>query len=79
MLLKELMAYSPYELDKEQKSQLFLQRMNTLTHLHYENCEEYRRICDLLFVGNREAEKVEDVPFLPVSLFKQRELRSVLP
>lgn len=78
-MLEELMAYSPYELDKEQKSQIFLQRMNTLTHLHYENCEEYRRICDLLFVGNREAEKVEDVPFLPVSLFKQRELRSVSP
>lgn len=77
MLLEELMAYSPYELERGKKQQLFLQRMNTLTHLHYEKCVEYRKICDLLFAGDKEAEVLDDVPFLPVSLFKRRELRSV--
>lgn len=75
--MKELMDYSPYELEKEQKRQLFLRRMNTLTHLHYQNCVEYRRICDMLFAGNEDADQLEDVPFLPVSLFKKRELKSV--
>ncbi len=69
----------PYSLAAVEKSVRQLTRLNELTAWHYENCAAYRNVLDAGFGGRRAAaaERIEDVPFLPVTLFKQHELRSV--
>ena len=73
----EILSYSPYEWNQEQKQALLLERMNELTRLHYENCTEYQILLNKLHVGKTEYHRLEDIPFLPVSLFKKLSLKSV--
>ena len=54
-----------------------MEDLNALTQYHAANCEPYRRILDGLWGGQTSAACVEDVPYLPVSLFKTHQLRSV--
>lgn len=75
---RDLLSYKPYELDSERKRQLFLERMNDLTQKSYENCNEYRRLIEMLLPDGKNADSVEKVPFLPVSLFKTNKLCSIL-
>jgi Acyl-protein synthetase, LuxE len=79
--LEKLLAAAPYSLPQEEKRALLTERTRDLTRHHYERCEPYRILVDRIFGGTRalEFERLEDAPFLPVSLFKTRELRSVEP
>ncbi len=77
--LQQLLAAPPYGLPQAKKREILVQRTRALTAHHYEHCTSYRDIVDRLFGGQRALnfERLEDAPFLPVSLFKTRELRSV--
>jgi Acyl-protein synthetase, LuxE len=77
--LPEFLAHSPYSLPQAEKRALLTRRARTLTRSHYARSEAYRNIVDRLFGGARalDFERLEDAPYLPVSLFKTRELRSV--
>jgi len=68
MEFNEILEIKPYSLKKEEKAELLSKRLGYLTKKHYENCSEYRRIKDVLDV---------DMPFLPVRIFKDMELKSV--
>lgn len=67
---------SPFHLTKNEKKMLLLQKLNYLTKWHYEQNSSYRAM-----VGKShaiiEANKLEEVPFLPVQLFKLMDLVSV--
>jgi Acyl-protein synthetase, LuxE len=69
----------PYSLTAVEKRARQIPRLNELTAWHYENCAVYRNVLEAAFGGRRAAqvERMEDVPFLPVAMFKQHELRSV--
>lgn len=54
-----------------------MQGINTLTQHHAEACLPYSRILNGAWAGLRQAERLADVPFLPVSLFKTHLLKSV--
>ena len=56
---------------------VFLEKINNLSVLHFRHCEEYRKIIDRLFAGIYTAKNLEEVPFIPVSLFKELDLKSV--
>src|SRR5207344_235934 len=77
--LDKLLAAAPYSLSQKEKRAILADRTRELTQLHYERCEPYRNLVDRIFGGARvlQFERLEDAPFLPVSLFKTRELRSV--
>jgi hypothetical protein len=79
--LDKLLAVGPYALPQEAKRTILTERTRELTRQHYERCQPYRNLLDRIFGGPRalEFERLEDAPFLPVSLFKTRELRSVAP
>ena len=53
-----------------------LSDINLLTSLHYANNTTYRHFVESLF-SSVEAESLEDVPYLPVTAFKGRRLKSV--
>lgn len=48
-----------------------------LTQFHYERCEKYKKIVDILGYNLAAMNSIESLPFIPVRLFKQHELMSV--
>ena len=67
----------PFGFTKEEKYVLLSARLSELTRLHYANCPEYRAMLDALGFSPYGQVPYEQLPFLPVSLFKRLELRSV--
>lgn len=73
----EFLKLAPFSLDKKTKDELLRDRLLSLTRLHYDKCEEYKRILDSIGFDFKEVKSCYDVPFLHVSLFKRLELRSI--
>src|SRR6185312_5023094 len=75
----DLMTQEPYGLGARAKRDRLLPALDSLTRHHYLQCEPYRRIVDAAFGGLKAAaySSMEELPFVPVSLFKQLDLRSV--
>lgn len=46
MDINEILEIAPYSLSKEEKHKLLNERLQELTHKHYEKCPEYRRMMD---------------------------------
>ena len=68
----------PHSLAKVEKEKFLDERLLSLTRLHYANCAEYRRILDAMGFDPSSEWSYEELPFIPVRLFKQCELKSVL-
>lgn len=77
MKYEELLKISPFSLNKEEKRILLTERLVELTKLHQENCPEYNAILRSISCNPYDISCYEDIPFLPVRLFKELELRSV--
>jgi hypothetical protein len=73
-LYDSLFKANPYGLDAHEKNHILLEQLQRLTHHHKENCPDYSK-----FVGalNMAVNSIETIPFIPVSLFKELELKSV--
>ena len=74
---QEFLKVSPYSLTHEEKRQKFTEYMNELSRYHYENSAEYKKMLDGLNFSPKKNYELEELPFLPVGLFKDYELRSV--
>lgn len=61
----------------EEKERLLLNGLNELTAFHKEHSLEYRRILSAMWGGGEPAATLADVPYLPVGLFKEMDLKSV--
>ena len=72
-----LLSLGPYSMPREEKAALYREELTALTRWHRARCPEYRRLLDAL--GCPEGAELEEgeVPMLPVSVFKELELRSV--
>lgn len=75
--LAEALAATPYSLPQAQREALMLRGLNELTARHHAACPEYARILDGAWQGARPADRLAEVPYLPVSLFKSQKLQSV--
>ncbi|MCR5702216.1 MAG: acyl-protein synthetase [Lachnospiraceae bacterium] len=75
--MEELLMRHPYDDDKTEKNKILLDRLNYLTGYHYKNCEAYRRFIDEICGGLKDCDDLSDVPFLPVGIFKRKELKSI--
>ncbi|MBA0180424.1 acyl-protein synthetase [Pectobacterium carotovorum] len=73
----DLLQVPPYLLRHEDKQALIMKRLAALTRHHYAHCEPYRRILDAQGTIIDAIHSVEDIPFLPVALFKEHDLLSV--
>lgn len=74
----QLLAGPPFGEGQAAKERLLLPALEQLTRDHYARCEPYRRAVDAVFGGLKPAyATLADIPFIPVSLFKQYELRSI--
>lgn len=77
MDINEILDIEPYSLKRTEKNAMLNERLQELTRKHYHNCEPYRRMMDSMNLDIDNLPDYEDIPFLPVRLFKEFELKSV--
>lgn len=77
MEYNEILNILPYSLDRKEKRQLMTERLCELAKFHYAHCDSYKKIVDMLDCDLDRVESYEELPFLPVRLFKELELRSI--
>ena len=76
MVFEEILKIPPYAQGRKEKSEILLKRLQCLTDYHRAKCEEYRRV--LKAWGTEDKfESYYNIPFLPVRLFKELDLKSV--
>lgn len=74
---QSLLSLPPFHWNQSQKSALFLEDMKDLCRHHYKHCKEYRKIVGTLNVDIEKIESLEEIPFIPVRLFKIFDLLSI--
>lgn len=75
--ISEIIDIDPYGLDHAEKSSLYLRALADLTRHHREKCPNYRKIIDALGYQPGQIRAVEDIPFIPVRIFKDAKMLSV--
>ncbi len=76
MIIDQLLALDPFSLDIKKKEKIFLKKIKLLNKYHYDNCKEYKKIIENLKI-DKNVNKLEDLPMLPVRIFKKFDLLSV--
>ena len=67
----------PYTLGHTIKGRMLTDAMVQLTLWHWNRCEPYRRIMELQRIDINSIKQLEDIPFIPVNLFKELDLLSI--
>src|SRR5690606_8298713 len=75
--IDSLLSMKPYSLSEDQKEEIFSAAMREAVSLHYEKSPEYRKICQNSDFDHNSAYAVEQIPFIPVHLFKKFKLKSI--
>ena len=67
-----------FSLDEKKKNEIFNILLNTLTNYHIKYCKAYSMICKKLgYKKKLKFFELDKLPFLPVNIFKNRDLFSV--
>ena len=77
MTYEEVLALLPFGVAREEKKALLREGLLRLTEHHRAQCAPYARMMETVGYSAADVHAVENVPFLPVRLFKELELRSV--
>jgi len=72
-----LLALAPYGLDREAKQALLTRELLALSRHHAAGCPEYARMLSAWGTDLDRIQSHEEIPFLPVRLFKEFSLKSV--
>lgn len=76
--LKSIFEMDSFSVKNTEKEKMYLSIMEMLIKHHYANCEDYKIMLDSLqFDVNKPLISILDIPFLPVSLFKNHSLKSI--
>lgn len=73
----DILSISPFSLSREEKGKLLTENLKALSMHHFEKCESYRKIIEMLGSDIEKANSYYELPFLPVRLFKDLDLKSV--
>ena len=77
MTFDDILQISPYSLDQEAKESLLTERLSALTSMHRNKCIAYERMLKAVGFDDKSVRSYKDIPFLPVRLFKEMDLKSV--
>lgn len=77
MTFDEIISIPSFNLDETEKEKMLTQRLTELTEYHREHCIEYKRMLDASGFDADKVKSYKDLPFLPVRLFKELELKSI--
>jgi len=73
----EILKMDPFSANKNEKERLLTNYCCGLSQRHMNNCEPYKRMMKAIDFNLDNITTYKDIPFLPVSLFKELELLSV--
>lgn len=73
----DILNIPPYSMNKNEKERFLTEILKELSLYHYQNSPEYKKLTDGLGVDIEKLESYYDIPFLPVRLFKEYDLRSI--
>ncbi len=73
----DYLKLEPYSLERGEKNTLLKKYLHELICHHRNGCKEYARILEVLKVKFNETGGLEELPFIPVQMFKEFELLSV--
>lgn len=76
-MLEDFYKLGPYELDKQEKTELLTKELLELTELHRKNCPEYARMLKAMGYDSSKVKSHADIPFFPVRMFKELDLLSI--
>lgn len=77
MNFDELLALPQYSLPQPEKEEVLLKMLNDLTDHHRQHCSDFDKLTNVLHPGFTKADRMADLPFVPVGLFKSHLLSSV--
>ena len=77
MEFESILELPVYSTPKKEKERLITERMNDLTSKHYNNCNNYKNILDAFDYDINKNHGFNEIPFIPVRLFKELEMKSV--
>ena len=67
----------PYSLKKKAKAEMLLRELKQMTEVHRIKCPPYAAFLDTVGYDANEIISLADLPFLPVRIFKELEIRSI--
>ena len=79
-MIEDFHKIPPYSLESGEKRALLLHELKNLFLFHYVHCEMYGNILHALGYDEEnisEITNIEELPFLPVRIFKELELKSI--
>lgn len=77
MDIQTLLNSTPYALSQHEKEAIFIPMLNDLIQHHTKRCPEYARIINTLYQGRTIYHSLEEMPCLPVNIFKEMYLASI--
>jgi len=77
MELSDYIELPQFSVGSEIKRNFMFEQSKLLHKHHYDQCKEYAKICDVVFPNSFNASSIEELPFLPVSAFKNFNLKSI--
>lgn len=70
---------NPYSLPQPEKESFLVSELSKLTRHHKERCPDYARLLHLFYSDRMEFHRLDEIPYLPVNLFKTKKLLSIPP
>ena len=77
MEYEEILNIPPFSLNEKEKEIMLTDRLAKLTRNHQKKCPEYTRILSAVDYDTEKINSYKEIPFLPVRLFKELDLKSV--
>lgn len=75
---EQYFEFKQYTLAGSEKEKLLAKELSGLTRFHFENCTPYKNILHNLKVNEEfDFSAVEEIPFIPVRLFKTQKIQSI--
>lgn len=77
MDLNKLFDREQFSIGKLEKETLMLDQLKELHALHYDKSDIYKSVTDLMYASTKDLKHIDQLPFLPVSAFKNHEIKSI--
>lgn len=75
---ESILSREPYSLSQSEKEKIYIPYMRKLTAYHESHCEKYKTLLRALGCRVDLIKSIADIPMIPVNLFKQEHLSSVV-
>lgn len=76
MDFSDFLSLQPYQVSKDEKQEILITKLNAVTEHHKICCKEYENYLRAFGYG-KEATSINEIPYIPIGVFKQLELKSV--